>query len=143
MTYTSAFMKMTTPQAVSKSTILTSWVDSYATTVHVVLVDGLVRRSLLPYGCILEHNTMQGYITNIARGAIVSVNRVWTIHMQKEWHTVSKSGVEKRWTSRSTQAKVKALIRKIYARDVRMVTAVRREGGCSTDEASKLFTSNK
>jgi len=65
------------------------------------------------------------------------------IHMQKEWHTVSKSGVEKRWTGRFTQGKVKALIRVIYVRDARMVTAVNCDGDDSTDEASKRFTSNK
>ena len=69
-------MKMTTTKVASKSKILTSWVDSYAATAHVVVADGQARGSLSPYGCILEYNIMQGYIINVVGGAIASVNHI-------------------------------------------------------------------
>ena len=87
-------MEMTAPKLASRSTILPLWVNLYATIPHVVPTDGRASRLLSRYECTLEHNTMQGYIINVVENAKDWVNRVWMIHMQKEWLTVSRSGVE-------------------------------------------------
>ena len=81
---------------------------------------------------------MQGCITNAARGAIASAAHVWMIRMRKEWHTVSKSGVEFGWTGRFTQVKVQAHIKVSYVRDARMVIVVNcDQDGLTGEEARK------
>ena len=133
---------MTIPEIAPRNTTLTSWVDSYAATTHVIPTDGRARKSLSRYGCTLEHNTMQGYTINAVKDATDWVNRVWIVRMQKEWLTVSKSGVGLRWIGQDTQVKVKVLIKELCARDARMVIALNCELEPLTDKASKFFTSS-
>jgi hypothetical protein len=108
----------------SKSTIVPSWVDSLAGIANVTPMGGQARKLPSLYECILAQNTMQGSIINDARVATVSANRTWMIHMPKESHIVSKSGVEYRWTCPTTQVKARAHTIVIYAKGARMVIAV-------------------
>ena len=65
---------MIVAELASKNTTLTLWVNLYAAITHAVPTDGRVRESLSPYGCTLEHNTTQGYITKAVKDATDWVN---------------------------------------------------------------------
>lgn len=78
---------------------------------------------------------MQGYTINAVKDATDWVNRVWIVRMQKEWLTVSKSGVGLRWIGQDTQVKVKVLIKELCARDARMVIALNCELEPLTDKS--------
>jgi hypothetical protein len=59
------------------------------------------------------------------------VNHNWIIHMQKEWHIVSKSGLESRWNALPSQGRVMAHIGAIYVKGVSRVIAARWDYGSS------------
>lgn len=90
---------------------------------NVTVMDGQARKLPSLYECTLEKNTMQGYIISAARTATLSADRFWISPMQKESHTVLKSGGGYGWKHLLIQAEVMVHIIVLYARGAELAIA--------------------